>query len=228
MSNTNVSAPRIRAAIFDYDGTLLDSMKMWHTIPSSYARQQGKEPVMEFDEQAKYLSLDESAAEFQKMYGLTYSIEEICQQVQDMVYNFYKDELPMKPGALEILEDLHANGVRMCICTMTPAAMILAANERLGISKYFEAVYSCSDYGIGKDTPEIYHMAAEDFGIDPSEVAVFEDMVVAVETAQKAGYYTVGVWEDENRKDWERVKASADLVLNDYSEWPGVQDLPEK
>lgn len=223
MGITDKNDPALRAAIFDFDGTLIDSMKMWHTIPSTYARSLGKEPVAEFDEQAKYLSLDESAEEFRRMYGLTYTNEEIIGQIMEMVHGFYRETLPLKAGVRELLEEFRVKGIRMCIATMTPGKMIHDACERFGILEYFDAIYSCSDYGIGKDTPDIYDMAAEKMDVIRQETMVFEDMVRAVATARSAGYRVIGILDEESRGDWDRITEESDLALNSPSEWPGLE-----
>ena len=215
----------LRAAIFDFDGTLIDSMKMWHTIPSSYARSLGKEPDVDFDEKAKYLSLEESAEEFRRMYGIRYTNEEIIGQIMDMVHGFYRETLPLKPGVREILQEFREKGIRMCIATMTPSKMIYDACTRLDILDYFEAIYSCSDYGIGKDTPDIYDMAAEKMGVTRRESIVFEDMVRAVITAHRAGYRVVGIRDEESRKDWERITAESDLTMDSPADWPGLEEF---
>lgn len=218
---------KIKAAIFDYDGTLVDSMRMWRTIPSTYARKMGKEPVLEFDERMKYLSLDEAAEEFRSMYGLDFTNEEIIRQVMDMVYGFYRDDHPLKEGAREVLEDLKRCGVPMCVATMTPREMILAANKRLGIAEYFEEIYSCTDFGVGKDIPYIYDLAAGRMGAEPEETLVFEDMVVAVNTAREAGYRVIGICDEISRKDWDRIIAGSDLSLYSLTQWPGLGRVQE-
>ncbi len=216
---------KIKAAIFDYDGTILDSMGMWRSIPSTYARKMGKEPVMEFDEQYKYLSLDEASEEFRRLYGLQLSNEEIIQQIMDMVHDFYREELPLKEGVREVLEDLCSHGIPMCVATMTPRPMILSSNERLALSGYFQEVFSCTDYGIGKDTPDIYRIAAERMGAKPEETLVFEDMVIAVNTAHRAGFRVVGICDEISRTDWNAIIAGSDLSVYSLAEWPGLEEV---
>lgn len=222
-SETEMNEVTIKAAIFDYDGTIVDSMHMWHSIPSTFARKMGKEPVMEFDERYKYLSLHQASEEFRRMYGLTLSDEEIIEQIMDMVHGFYKDELPLKEGVRELLDELHGRGIPMCVATMTPRRMILSANERLGLSQYFQEVYSCTDFGVGKDTPYIYDLAAGRMGAEAEETLVFEDMIIAVTTARGAGFRVIGICDDNSRKDWDRIKAGSDFSVRSLAEWPGLE-----
>ena len=137
-------AAEIKAAVLDYDGTILDSMTMWGTTPARFAARLGKEVDDRFNDSIKYMSLEESAQIFRE-FGATGTDEEIVDQIMDMVFESYRDELPLKDGVTELLEDLSSHGIRMSIATQTPSRMILAANKRLGIDHYFEAVYSCGN-----------------------------------------------------------------------------------
>ncbi len=218
----------IKAAIFDYDGTIVDSMKMWHTIPSTFARRLGKEPVPEFDEQYKYLSMDQASEEFRRLYGIRLTNEEIINRIMDMVHGFYRETLPLKEGVREVLEELHSKGIPMCVATMTPQPMIRSANERLGLTDYFQEIYSCTDFGVGKDTPYIYDLASGRMGAEPEETLVFEDMIIAVNTAHSAGYKVVGICDENSRKDWDRIIAGSDFSVYSLAEWPGLEKIEER
>ncbi len=212
----------VKAAIFDYDGTLLDSMNMWRTVPSSYIRKRGYEPDMDFDRRARYMSLEESAEEFRKMYGLTDSDEEILDGIMDMVYDFYRYELQPKAGAVDFVRKLKEEGLRLCIATMTPSKMIRAANRRLGIEDCFDEVFSCSDWKLNKSTPEIYHIASAHMGTVPEETLVFEDMSVAARTAHNAGYIVIGLADSVSAEDRDAVIENSDMFMDEFSEWPGM------
>ena len=110
---------RMRGAIFDVDGTLLDSMSIWDTIGESYLRSIGYEPRENLNEVFKNMSLHQAACYYQSEYGATLSIGEIMDGVNAMLERFYRYEAPLKPGVKELLSILRQKGVRMCIATAT-------------------------------------------------------------------------------------------------------------
>ena len=202
-------------------------MTMWGTTPARFAARLGKEVDDRFNDSIKYMSLEESAQIFRE-FGATGTDEEIVDQIMDMVFESYRDELPLKDGVTELLEDLSSHGIRMSIATQTPSRMILAANKRLGIDHYFEAVYSCGEWGTHKKEPDIYYIAAAGIGAAPCETLVFEDMVYAVETAEQAGFTVMGVADDSSVKDRERIRKSSRLFLESLKEWPGIEALEKE
>lgn len=186
----------IKAAIFDMDGTLTDSMYIWDTAGETYLRNRGKEPAPNLREQLRPLSLPQAAELFQREYGIEDSAEEILQGFDDVVEEEYRSNVTLKPGAMELLELLKSRGIPMAVATSSPRPIVLMVLERLGILPYFSHVVTCSDVGLGKDHPAVYHRAAQLMGSVPSGTAVFEDALHAVTTASAAGYYVVGVYDE--------------------------------
>ncbi len=216
------------AAVFDYDGTIVDSMPMWHSIPSQYVRSLGGDPEPGIDEMIRYMTLEESSAVFRDRYGAKGSDEEIVQQVMDLVEMHYRKDLQCKPGIIDVLEDLKQSGVRMCIATATPSRMIHMANERLGLDKYFERVYSCREWETDKHHPDIYHIAAASMGAAPSETMVFEDIMYASDTANRAGFTVIGIADEASAGDREAIVKASELFLDSYDSWPGFSALNKK
>lgn len=215
----------LRAAIFDYDGTIMDSMTMWRTVPSSYIRKRGFEPDPDFDRKVRSMSLKEVSDLFREKYNTTDTDEDIIDDIMEMVYDNYRYYLEPKPGAVEFVKQLKAEGMKMCIATMTPSEMIRAANERLGIDDCFEEVYSCSDWDLTKTVPDIYHIAAAGMGAVPEETLVFEDMYIAARTAKDAGYHVIGVADHISEEDRELIIENSDLFIDGFSQWPGTDAL---
>ena len=213
-----------KAAVFDYDGTVVDSMKMWSTVPSRFVRRLGAEAEPGFDEMVKYMSLEESAEKFRE-YGAAGTDEEIIGQIMEMVMDSYRYELQLKPGILDVLEDLKAHQVRMCVASQTPSRMILEANRRLGLETYFETVYSCGEWNTHKREPEIYRLSADFLGALPGETLVFEDMVYAVETAADAGFAVVGIYDDNSQEDQKAIRGRCRWYLESFADWPGLEGL---
>lgn len=215
---------RITAAIFDYDGTILDSMPMWASVPSRFVRELGSEPEPGLDELIKHMSLEEGTKIF-RQYGAAGTDEEIVDQIMDVVLDSYQKELQPKPGVIHVLDDLKKQGIRMCIATQTPSPMIRAANQRLGLDWYFEEIFSCSELNTHKREPKIYEIAAGHLGSDPAETLVFEDIFYAVETAARAGFPVIGIYDESSSGDRERIEKNCFRYLESYASWPGLNHL---
>ena len=217
---------KIRGAIFDYDGTIMDSMPMWSTASSDYVRKVlGREPAPGLDELIKELSLEEGAKIFREQSGAPGTDADIVQAVLATVLDQYRNTLQLKPGILAILEDLKSHGVRMCIATASAREMIESGNRRLAIEPYFERVFTCMEVGKNKRKPDIYNEAAAFMGTAPEETLVFEDVLHASKTAAEAGFCLVGVYDEASKDEWEEISGLSRLALKDYSQWPGIMEL---
>ena len=109
----------LKGAIFDFDGTLFDSMFIWDTVGETYLRSLGKEPDADLQKVLKPMSLLQSAEYLQAHYQLSLSVEEICAGINQMVEDFYFHTVQPKPGVIELLEELHRRNIKMCIATAT-------------------------------------------------------------------------------------------------------------
>lgn len=225
---TGSDKKNIKAAIFDYDGTVMDSMGMWSTASSNYVRTVlGREPARDLDMVIKTTSLEEGARIFRDEYGAPGTDEEIVQSVLETVTDQYRRTLQLKPGVLRVLEDLKAHGIRMCVATASAREMIEAGNARLGLDKYFEKVFTCMEVGANKRHPDIYNEAAKYFGTSPEETLVFEDVLHASRTAAEAGYQLVGVYDESSAQDRDGIEPLCRIFLDTYDSWPGIEKLSE-
>ena len=194
---------KIKCAIFDFDGTLFDSMYIWDTIGETYLRSLGKEPQPSMREDVRALSLYQSACYFRKEYNLPLSAEEIMAGINQAIEHFYIHEVLPKPGVVEFLEQMKKAGILMCIATASDRYQIEAALHRCGMDHYFEAIFTCSEVGHGKDEPVIFRTAMERLGADRSTTVVFEDAIHAVQTAKKDGFAVVAVFDNSEKRQAE-------------------------
>ncbi|MEA4921552.1 MAG: HAD family phosphatase [Clostridiaceae bacterium] len=212
---------KIEGAIFDLDGTLLDSMFIWDTIGEDYLRTRGIEPRENLNERFKNMSLYQAACYYQTEYGLTESTDTIMADINDMIHDFYIGEVRPKMGVPQVLEELGRRKVKMCIATATDRHLVEAALGRLGLLSYFGDIFTCSSVGYGKDEPYIYN-TAHSFLQTPKDVTwVFEDALYAVKTAKKAGYHVVGVFDRSSGHDAE-IKSLADIYIGSFKEMEDI------
>ncbi len=213
---------RIRGAIFDVDGTLLDSMFIWDTIGETYLRSIGYQPKENLNETFKNMSLHQAARYYQTEYGVTQSIDEIMDGVNAMLERYYRFEVPLKPGAAELLERLRQDGVKLCIATATDRHLVEAALDRCGVLSCFGEIFTCNEVGHGKDEPDIFEAALRFLGTRREETLVFDDALYAVRTAKEAGFPVAAVYDSHERSQAE-VRARSDLYLEDLTQLVELQ-----
>ena len=207
----------IKGAIFDLDGTLLDSMFIWDTIGEEYLRSLGKEPHEDLKETFMTLTLEEAAEYYRENYGVTLSVQEIVDGVNSMVEQTYRTKVTLKPGIAEYLAWLKENGVRMCVATVTDRYLVEETLDRLGVRHYFSEIFTCAEVGFGKDKPIIYQKALEHLGTEKSDTYVFEDLPFALNTAKTDGFPTVGVY-DRHEAHQDEMKELADYYVLDFTD----------
>jgi len=207
----------LRGAIFDLDGTLLDSMPAWNTLASAYLRSIGHVPRADVDAAVSTFTMQQTARYFQTEYGVAFSEEAIMAGVKAMIRHFYEAEVQPKPGVPAFLQQLSRQGVKLCVATATDAQLARSALSRCGLMHFFTAIITCEEVGAGKDQPLIYREALTRLGTSREETIVFEDACHALQTARADGFLTVAV-HDASEPDWERTKRISHHAMNDLTE----------
>lgn len=201
------------------DGTLLDSMGYWNNLLEEFLLSKGiKEDVTALIQQVKTMTVEQSSVMLAQRFPSLGNPRDFAQEAGRLMAKHYLEDIPVKDGVREYLEKLKAQCVKMCVATITDRALLEMCFRRLGIDKYFDFTLSANECGKGKDDPEIYLRACEKFGAQPQDVAVFEDAPYALETAKKAGFYTVAVYDDGEKNNWGKAKAAADEFIADWTE----------
>lgn len=206
----------IRAAIFDLDGVLLDSMSIWKDLGVRYILGKGLKPLPGMSETLFAMSMEQGAAWLKENFALPVSEKEIVEDLEKMLQEFYYFEVKAKPGALQLLEELLHSDIRMAAATSSPRAHVTRALDRNGLLSYMEAIYTTGEIGESKHSPLIYDTAARALDARPEETLVFEDSLYALETAKKAGYKTVGVYDADGESRQDVLKKTADLYCEDF------------
>ncbi len=206
---------KIECAIFDFDGTLFDSMFIWDGVGEIYLRSLGKAPKPSMREDVRALSLYQSACYFQKEYDLSLSVEEIMTGVNQTIEHFYIHEVLPKPGVVDFLEQMKKAEIPMCIATASDRYQIEAALNRCEMEHYFEAIFTCREVGHGKDEPVIFQKAMEYFGADRSGTVVFEDAIHAIRTAKADGFAVVAVFDNSEKRQTE-IRDLSDCYIEDF------------
>ena len=205
----------LKGAIFDFDGTLFDSMFIWDTAGEVYLRSIGIEPREDLQKVLKPMSLLQSAQYIRERYEISLTIEEIMNGVNRTVEDFYFHTVEPKPGVIGFLEELHRRNIKMCIATATDRYQVEAALQRCKMRHFFSEIFTCTEVGSGKDRPDIFRKAMEHLQTDRRTTAVVEDAYHAVYTAKQDGFYVVGVHDSHESRQQELLHL-ADVYLSDY------------
>ncbi len=204
-----------KGAIFDLDGTIIDSMWIWDTFGEDYLRTLGKEPKENLAEAFKTFTLQQAAEYYREHYGVNLSAQEIVNDINNMVAEIYRTKVTLKSGVKDFLKRLHYKGVKMCVATVTDRAIAEDVLKRLGVLEYFSEIFSCAEVGYDKTTSHIYRKALEYLGTEKTETVVFEDVVHALKTAKDDGFKVAAVY-DEHELSQEQMKEISDYYIKDF------------
>ncbi len=206
---------KVDAAIFDLDGTLLDSMFVWENLCKRYLLSLGKTPDPNLNSTISTMTILQACDYLNREYKLNTTPEKIAALLQDTVKDFYFYEAQLKPGAKEFLLHLSSIGVKMCIATASDRPYVEAALKRCEVFNYFDKIFTCSEVGLSKQSPDIFNMATEFLGADVSKTVVFEDAYFAAQTAKNLGYILCGIFDSSEPKT-DKLKEISDLYINDF------------
>ena len=206
--------------IFDFDGTLVDSMPSWAEKVLNILRECGVAYPSDIINTVTPLGDRGTAEYFRDALGVPLSLEEMFARMDAFALPKYRDEIGIKDGVREYLARLKAAGCTLHVLTASPHKMVDPCLRRLGIFDWFDNVWSTDDFGMVKSDTAIYRAAAERIGVDVSDAVFFDDNLTAIRTARAAGMHAVGVYDASSDALAEQIRGAADRYVYSLEEMP--------
>lgn len=208
-----------KGAIFDLDGTLLDSMEVWNQIDEEFLKKRGLCVPADYQEAITPLGFLEAAKYTIARFGFSDTPEELMAEWHQMAIDAYSNEVEIKEGVKEYLEDLKQKGIPMAVATSSTEELYLPALKRNGILSYFQAFVTVAEVKRGKGFPDIYEKAAEKISCMPEECVVFEDILAGIQGAKMGGFTAVGIYDKSGAAKEEELKAASDCYIHSFLEF---------
>ncbi len=207
-----------KAAIFDLDGTLIDSMWIWDEVDNDYLKNRGLAIPKGLKDDISHLSFLETALFFKANFSIEDSPEEIMQEWNNMAFHKYSSSISLKSGVIEFLDLLKASGIKTGIATSNTMMLVDTVLKKNNIFHYFDNITTTDEVGKGKGSPDVYFLCAKKMGVNPEECIVFEDILPAVKTAKLAGMKVVGVYDNYSENNTAEIIQLADRYIQNFHE----------
>ena len=216
---------KIKAAIFDMDGTIIDSLfyweSFWRELGKTYLGKESFDYDREVDRRVRTMIFPQAIALIHSFYHLPCTIEELAHFSSGALSDFYEYEAKVKEGTFALFDHLKREGIKICLASATEMKYVKHALRCHKLHDYFDEILSCADIGCGKDKPDIYLAALKALDVAPDEACVFEDSYVALETAKSIGCHTVGIY-DPNNYGQDRLAAASDIYIAEGQSFTSV------
>lgn len=208
----------IKGAIFDLDGTLVDSMWVWSKIDIDYLESKGHALPENLNSEICHLSFTQTANYFKERFSLSDSIDTILKDWNNMAYNHYSENIKLKDGVNEFLDKLKQNNIKIALATSNSVPLLEACLKNNGIYDYFDSITTTDEVSNGKNCPDVYLLAAKKLNVNPKNCIVFEDILPAIKGAKAADMTVIAVSDKHSLNDLDEIINHSDKYINSYFE----------
>lgn len=209
---------KVKAVIFDLDGTLVDSMWMWKAIDVEYLGKFGIDLPEDLQSCIEGMSFSETAEYFKSRFQLEDSIDQIKSDWNAMAWDKYANEVPLKAGVAEFLEMLRKKEIKMGIATSNSRELVDLVTKKHQIHSYFQSIRTSCEVAKGKPAPDIYLQVAKDLSVTPDECLVFEDVIQGIMAGKNAQMKVCAVKDAYSDHQDDEKREISDYYINSYVE----------
>lgn len=206
-----------KAVIFDMDGTLIDSVWLWHKIDVDFLETCNIAMPADLREIVEGMNFDVCASYFKERFNLPHTCDEIKAQWNSMAEDYYRNKIGLKPYSKELIQKLKSNNYKLAIATSNLRHLADLVLTRNGIIEYFDEIVTSNEVNAEKPKPDVFLKAAQLLNVTPQNCIAFEDTYVGVQSAVNANMYVVAV-NDEYTSHKEKIVKLADTYIDSYEE----------
>ncbi|MEE1037865.1 MAG: HAD family phosphatase [Eubacterium sp.] len=196
----------IKGAIFDIDGTILDTMGAWDSTGEKLLARFDKVPEENLHQILFPLTMEETAEYLIKNYQLPLSVGQVVHEINQIMIDYYTEEAQIKNDMMSLIVEFKKAGIPMAVATTTDRNAFMPAFERLGLTQYFDGIFTCSEVGYSKEHPHIFREALKLLKTPAENTYVFEDGLFSAQTASGEGLQIVGIYDESSADKWEDLK----------------------
>ena len=214
-----VGAADVDALVFDFDGTLADSMWVWEEVDRQFLEKRGIPYDVRECERIAVLGFEAGSDYVVAQYGLDENPEDIIEEWKSSAADHYASSVLLKEGAEEYLKRCKSQDMPMAIATSLQRPLLEAALKNNGILELFDALCVCDELHCnGKSNPTVYLEAARQLGIEASRCAIFEDVVTPARSAKQTGAYVVGVYDAHKQQATDELRDVTDFFIESWND----------
>ena len=176
------------AVLFDLNGVIVDDLPYHKKAWFEFCRLHGFElSERDFDHKISGRKNEEI---FHMLFGDKFSPEDVLRYSEEKEARYrelYAPDVKPVEGVMEFLQSLRSAEIPRAIATGAPPVNVSFIVEPLGLDRFFSVIVDASQVKNGKPDPEVFLAAADKLGVEPSNCVVFEDAVLGLEAAGRAG-----------------------------------------
>lgn len=205
------------AAIFDMDGTIVDSLGIWTKIDEEFLeKKRGIKVPDDYVSDVAAMNFMETAEYTIKRFNLKDTPQALMEEWTEMAVYEYSHNLFLKDGVKDFFHKLKKNNKKIALCTSSPEIFYKPLLINNGVYEIFDAFADTNEAGVGKKSPKVYLLTAEKCDVTPERCVVFEDVLEAAKSAKKAGMRVCGVYDERSQAHKDEMKRLCDYYIEDF------------
>lgn len=208
--------------VFDLDGTLTDSNGLWLEVDDEFLARRGLTVTTEYQDMVGRAIFPTAAQYTRDYYHLDEDPQAIMDEWEELARHHYTHLVPLKPGALKLLELCREKGIPTALFTACRVPLCKAVLQRFDLERFFDHIVFAEEIGLEKSDPRCFLRLCEIIGANPEDCTFFDDSPNNCATARTAGVKTVGVYDHFYSHRQEELKAASTHYVTSLEEVPAL------